>query len=71
MAVEQDGFNASEQAVVAVQVGPARLNHADIRFGEVVNDFHEPVGRRHEIGIKDRNEFVPRRHSGLRRALRP
>ncbi len=31
---------------------PARLHHADLRLGEVVDHLHEPVGRRDKIGVE-------------------
>ena len=34
-------------------MGPARLHHADLRLGKVVNHLHEPVGRGHEVGVED------------------
>jgi len=58
VAVEQDGFDLSEETVVAVEVGPPALHHADVRFGEVVDDLHEPVGRGDEIGVEDGDEFA-------------
>ena len=41
--VEQDGFDLRQEAVVAVQVRPARLHHADLRLGEVMDHLHQPV----------------------------
>ena len=43
VAVEEDGFDLGEEAVVAVEVRPAGLHHADAGLGEVVDDLHEPV----------------------------
>ena len=37
MAVEQHGFDFGEEIVVPVQVAPARLHHADLRIGEMMN----------------------------------
>ena len=32
MAVEQNGFHLGEQRIIAVQIRPARLHHADLRL---------------------------------------
>src|SRR6202042_3373435 len=37
VAVEEYGFDLSQDAVVAIEMSPAGLNHADSRFGEVVD----------------------------------
>ena len=58
VAVEQDGLDLGKHAVVAVEVGPAGLHHADLRLGEVVDDLHEPVGRRDKIGVEDGDELA-------------
>ena len=58
VAVEQDGFDLGEEAVVAVEVGPAGLHHADFRLGEVVDDLHQPVARRDEVGVEDGDELA-------------
>ena len=36
VAVEENGFDLGEEAVVAIEVRPAGLNHADAGFGKVV-----------------------------------
>ena len=58
MAVEKDGFNLGEQAVVAIEVRPAGLHHADGWIGEVMNDLHEPVGGWDEVGVEDGDEVA-------------
>ena len=58
VAVEQDGLDLGQHAVVAVEVRPAGLHHADFGLGEVVDDLHEPVGRRNEVGVEDGDEFA-------------
>ena len=58
MAVEQDGFDLGQHAVVAVEVRPARLHHADSGLGKVVDDLHEPVGRGHKVGVEDGDELA-------------
>ena len=37
MSVEQDGFDFGQERIVAVDVRPARLHHADLRIGEVMD----------------------------------
>ena len=58
MAIEQDGFDLGEKAVIAVEVGPAGLHHADARFGKVMHYLHEPVRWRHEVGVEDGDELA-------------
>ena len=58
MAVEQNGFDLGQQRVVAVDVRPARLHHADLGIGEVMDALHQKVGRRNKIGVKDGDEFA-------------
>ena len=58
MAVEENRFNLREHAVVAVEVRPAGLDHADAGFGEVVHDLHEPICRGDEIGVEDGDEVA-------------
>jgi hypothetical protein len=58
VAVEQDGLDLGQHAVVAVEVRPARLHHADLRLGEVVDHLHQPVGRRHKVGVEDGDELA-------------
>ena len=58
VAVEQDGLDLGEEAVVAVEVGPARLHHADGGFGEVMDDLHDPVAWGDEVGVEDGDELA-------------
>ena len=58
VAVEQNRFDLCEEAVVTVEMGPPGLHHADLRLGKVVDHLHQPVTRRHEVGVKDRDEFA-------------
>ena len=37
VAVEQDSLDFGQEGIVAVQVRPARLHHADLRIGEVMD----------------------------------
>ena len=56
--IKQDGLHLGEKAVVAIEVSPARLRHADRGVGEVVNDLHDPLGRRDKVGIEDGDEVA-------------
>ena len=58
VAVEQDRLDLGQHAVVAVEVGPARLHHADLRLGKVVDHLHQPVRRRHKVGVEDGDELA-------------
>ena len=60
MAIEQDGLDLRQIRIVAVQVRPARLHHSDFRIGKVVDHFHQPLGLRREIGVKDGHELAGR-----------
>src|SRR5215470_4143549 len=57
MAVEQDGFDLRQERIIAVDVGPARLHHADLGIGEVVYAPQQEIGGRDEIGVEDGDEF--------------
>ena len=58
VAVEEDGFDLRQEAVVAIEVGPAGLDHANAGLGEVVDDAAEPAGRRDEVGVEDGDELA-------------
>ncbi len=58
VAVEQDGLNLGQHAVVAIEVGPASLHHADFGLGKVMNDLHQPVGRGHKISVENGDELA-------------
>jgi len=62
MAVQKNGFDASEQGIVGVQIGPARLHHADffaaVGIHEIRNGAAKEIGPRDEVGVKDGNEFA-------------
>ena len=55
MAVEEHGLNAGEQAVVAVQVAPAGLDHTDFRIGEEVDHPVEDFWWRDEVGVQNKD----------------
>ena len=41
-------------------MGPAGLDHADFRLGEVVDDLHDPHGRGDEVCVEDGDELAAR-----------
>src|SRR5262249_48202108 len=60
VAIEQYGFDLCEQRVVAVEIGPASLHHADRRILEVRNRAAEEIGFGEKVSVEDTNEFAPR-----------
>ena len=58
MTVEQNGFNVSEERIVAIQVCPASLDHADFRIAKIMNDTQQEIFRGHKVGVEDSNEFA-------------
>ena len=58
VAVEQDGLDFGQDVIVPVQIGPARLHHADLGIGEMVHGTLKKIDRRHEIGVENRDDFA-------------
>ena len=58
MAVEQDALDLGQRRVVAIQVGPARLDHADLGIGEIGQRAAQEIRRGQEIGVEDGDEFA-------------
>src|SRR5271165_6495126 len=58
VAVQQDGLDLGQKRVVAVQVRPAGLHHADLGVGKVVDHFHQPLRRGREIGVEDGDKLA-------------
>ena len=58
--VEQNRLDLGEERVVAVEVRPARLHHADRGVGKVVDDLHQPIRLRREVGVEDGDELAGR-----------
>ena len=58
VAVEEDGLHLSEQRIVAIEIGPAGLDHADGRILEVRDGAPEEIGFREEVGVEDADEFA-------------
>src|SRR6202521_1374104 len=61
-AVEQNSLDIGEQGVVTVEIGPARLHHADfvaaLWIHEIRNRAAEKIGFGQEIGVEDGHEFA-------------
>ena len=60
MAVEQDRFHFGQRGIVAIEVGPARLHHADFRGGEIRQRAPQKIRGRNKIGVEDGDEFAGR-----------
>ena len=58
MRIQKDGLDPGQHAVVAVEVSPAGLHHADLRLGEVVDHLHQPVGLRDKVGVEHGHELA-------------
>ncbi len=58
MAVEQDGLDLGEKRVMAVDVRPARLHHADAGVGEMVHGLAQKIFRGNEVCVKDGDELA-------------
>src|SRR5271157_4274581 len=58
VSVEQNGLDLGQEGVIAVEVRPPRLHHADLRIGEVMDDFHKPLRLGCKIGVEDRDELA-------------
>ena len=58
MAIEEERLHFREQGIVAVQMTPAHLHHADARVGKVINGAPQRVRRRHEISVKNKDELT-------------
>jgi hypothetical protein len=53
VAIEEDALDLGQEGVVAVDVPPARLDHADLRVREVVDGLLEKVRLRDKVGVED------------------
>src|SRR5262249_62161316 len=58
--VEQDRLDFGEERVVLVDVSPARLDHPDMRIGEMGHERLQKAGRRDETGAEEGDEFAAR-----------
>ncbi len=58
VAVQQDGLDFGQEGIVPVDVGPARLHHADPGIGEMVDHLHQPVRRGRKVRVEDGDELA-------------
>src|SRR5258708_32015269 len=58
MCVEQNRLYLREDGIVAIDVGPARLHHADARITEVVDRAQQEIFWRSEVSVEDGDEFA-------------
>ena len=58
MAIEKHRLHAREQRVAAIQVTPARLDHAHLRVGEEMDRLLQEIGMRDEVGIENTDEIT-------------
>ena len=62
MSVEQDRFDLREERVVAIEVCPAGLDHADVlgffTVYKVRDGSAQKIGLGNKVGVKDGNEFA-------------
>src|SRR5260370_20774808 len=64
VAVEKNGFDIGQERVVAVEIRPARLHHADFAAAIVIHEIRnraaEKIRLGQKTGIEDSNEFTLR-----------
>src|SRR5271169_3669147 len=57
VAIEENGFHSGEQGIIAVEIGPASLHHADVdaavRVEKVGNCAAQEIGGRQKVCIED------------------
>ncbi len=58
VAVQEHGLDFGQEGVIAVQVAPAHLDHADLVVGEIVDAFLEDVRTGHEVRIENEDELA-------------
>ena len=58
MAIENHRLDLRQQRIFAIDVSPARLDHAHLRVAEVIDDILQEARRRNEIRIEDRDQFA-------------
>ena len=51
VAIQKHRLHAREQGIAAIQMSPARLDHANLWIGEKMNGTLEEIARRHEVGV--------------------
>ncbi len=60
VAVEQHRLDFRQERVVLIEMAPARLHERKLRIREVADRPPQEVGRRHEVGVEDRDELAAR-----------
>src|ERR1700677_4249174 len=58
MTIEQDGLDLSQKTIVAVEMCPARLHHANLWIGKVMDHLHQPFLGRHKVGVEDGHKLA-------------
>jgi hypothetical protein len=58
MTVEQNAFDFRQRGVVAIEIGPAGLDHGDLGIGKIGQRTPEEIRRREEVGVKNRDELT-------------
>ena len=58
VAVEQDALDFGQRGIVAIQVGPAGLDHADLGIGQIGQRAAEEIRRGQEVGVENSDEFT-------------
>src|SRR4029453_17609075 len=56
--IKEERLHLGEQGILAVQVAPAHLHHADMRIGKVINGASQRVGPGYEISVKNEDELT-------------
>src|SRR5262249_42122297 len=57
VAVQENRLNSGQERIVAIQVLPAGLNHADLGIREVRQALSEDPGVRDEVGVENQQEL--------------
>ena len=70
VAVQQNSFDLSQKRVMAVEMRPARLHHADARIGEVMDGPQQKIFRGSEVGVENGDELTLRRLHPFRQSAR-
>jgi hypothetical protein len=68
MAIQQDGLHFRQKRIIAVDVRPAGLHHANPRVGEVMDGALQEIRGRNKVGIEDGDEFTFRGFQAVRQS---
>ena len=58
MAIQQNRLYLGEERIVAIDVGPTRLHHADPGLGEMMDGAQQEILRGHEVGVEYGDELA-------------